>query len=85
MYSPMAGGMMGGPGMGGQGQGQERERSTWLSEDEDVWGTDPDVGPHVLGREFTDDEEPEEYDGYTERPERPSRKRPTRRVPGGGR
>jgi hypothetical protein len=83
MYSPMAGsGMMGGQGQG-QGQGQERERSTWLAEDEDVWGTDPEVGPQVLGRGYTDDEEPEEYDGYTDRPERPARKRPpTRRMPG---
>jgi hypothetical protein len=83
MYSPMAGsGMMGGQGQG-QGQGQERERSTWLAEDEDVWGTDPEVGPQVLGRGYTDDEEPEEYDGYTERPQRPTRNRPpTRRMPG---
>jgi hypothetical protein len=83
MYSPMAGGgMMGGQGQG-QGQGQERERSTWLAEDEDIWGTDPQVGPRVLGRGYTDDEEPEEYDGYTERPERSTRKRPpARRTPG---
>ncbi|HEY6497609.1 MAG TPA: hypothetical protein VIZ43_30385 [Trebonia sp.] len=83
MYSPMAGGgMMGGQGQG-QGQGQERERSTWLAEDEDIWGTDPEVGPRVLGRGYTDDEEPEEYDGYTERPERSTRKRPpARRTPG---
>jgi hypothetical protein len=81
MYSPMAGsGMMGG--QGGQGQGQERERSTWLAEDDDVWGTDPEVGPQVLGRGYTDDEEPEEYDGYTERPNRPTRNRPPRRLPG---
>jgi hypothetical protein len=80
-YTPMAGGgMMGGQGQG-QGQGQERERSTWLAEDEDIWGTDPDVGPRVLGRDDIGDEEPEEYDGYTERDERPARRRP-RRVPG---
>jgi hypothetical protein len=81
-YSPMAGGGMMGQ---GQGQGQERERSTWLAEDEDVWGTDPDVGPQVVGRDDTGDEEPEEYDGYTERPQRPSRKRAAPRVPGGQR
>ena len=82
MYSPMAGSGMMGQGQG-QGQGQERERSTWLAEDEDVWGTDPEVGPQVLGRGYTDDEEPEEYDGYTERPQRPTRNRPpTRRMPG---
>lgn len=79
MYSPMAGGgMMGGQGAG-QGQGQERERSTWLAEDEDVWGTDPEVGPRVLGRDQAGDEEPEEYDGH---PERPAGKRPIRRLPG---
>jgi hypothetical protein len=41
-------------GMGGQGGGQQqqdRERSTWLAEDEDVWGTDPDAVPAVIGRE----------------------------------
>jgi hypothetical protein len=82
MYSPMAGGgMMGGQGMG-QGQGQERERTTWLAEDEDVWGTDPDIGPEVIGRDRPDNEEPEEYDGYRERRETPVRKTPARRVPG---
>lgn len=28
---------------------QERERSTWLTEDEDVWGTDNDAPPPVIG------------------------------------
>lgn len=57
--TPMAGGM----GMGGgQGQPQERERTTWLSEDEDVWGTDPGSTPSVLGRDFGDDED--ELDTY---------------------
>ncbi len=32
---------------GGQGDEDERERSTWLSEDEDVWGNDDDV-PTVI-------------------------------------
>jgi hypothetical protein len=56
MFPPMAGGM------GGQGQQQpqERERTTWLSEDEDVWGTEPDVGLAVIGR---DDLTAEEEDG----------------------
>jgi hypothetical protein len=59
MYSPMAGGMgMGGMG-GGGGQTQERERTTWLAEDEDVWGTEPDVAPQVLGRDFVDDDDDE--------------------------
>jgi hypothetical protein len=42
-----------GPGMGGAGHGngeQERERSTWLVEDRDVWGADPALPPDVLGR-----------------------------------
>ena len=45
-FPPMAG--MGGMGMGGHPQ--ERERTTWLAEDEKVWGTNPDVGPAVIGR-----------------------------------
>jgi hypothetical protein len=50
-----AAGRMGGAGMmpmvpGGAGQGQqERERSTWLHEDEDVWGADDDVTPPLIG------------------------------------
>ncbi|WP_157751929.1 hypothetical protein [Actinoplanes derwentensis] len=46
----LPGGMM--PGMGGAGgQGeQERERSTWLVEDEKVWGADPNLPPDVIGR-----------------------------------
>ena len=44
-------------GAGGQQQQQERERTTWLAEDEDVWGTDPTVGPAVIGRDFFDDED----------------------------
>lgn len=38
--------------MGGGGHGggrQERERSTWLREDEDFWGPDDDVAPPVIG------------------------------------
>jgi hypothetical protein len=44
-------GMMGG-GMGGghgAGAGDEDEHSTWLNEDEDVWGSDTDAAPPVLG------------------------------------
>jgi hypothetical protein len=56
---------------------QERERTTWLSEDEDVWGTDPAVGPGVIGRDVVD-QEPDPYDDFddrgTQRPQRtPSR------------
>jgi hypothetical protein len=38
-------------GSGGNQQEKERERTTWLAEDEDVWGTDPDTMPAVIGRE----------------------------------
>jgi hypothetical protein len=64
--TPMMGGGMGMG--GGQQQGlQERERTTWLAEDEDVWGTEPSVGPGVLGRDFMGaDEDPDDYDEYSE-------------------
>jgi hypothetical protein len=55
---------MGGPGMGGGGQ--ERERSTWLAEDEAVWGTDPGVGRGVLGRQVDEEDEEEDTYDYTE-------------------
>jgi hypothetical protein len=63
---PGVGGMPGGgmpfmppmmPGMGGapqQGQDRDRQRSTWLKEDEKVWGTDPDCAPAVIGRRVRD-------------------------------
>ncbi|WP_420087653.1 hypothetical protein [Nocardiopsis composta] len=42
---------MGGMGAGAPGAGnQERNRSTWLTEDEKVWGTSASGGPAVLGR-----------------------------------
>jgi len=44
-FPPMMGGMGGGQGE----KPQERERQTWLSEDEAVWGTDVDAGPGVIG------------------------------------
>lgn len=57
LYPPMAGMGMGGMGMGQTGMGQERERTTWLSEDEDVWGAQPeDRPPQVLGRDVDDDD-----------------------------
>ena len=48
-----AGGPMGmpmgaGAGAGG-GQNNERERSTWLTEDEDVWGGNDETAPPVIG------------------------------------
>jgi hypothetical protein len=58
-FPPMAGS----GGMGGNQQ-QERERTTWLAEDEDVWGTEPQVGPAVLGRDFfgADEDADDEFD-----------------------
>jgi hypothetical protein len=38
------------PMMGGQGNDeQERERSTWLTEDEDVWGGSDAPPPTITG------------------------------------
>ncbi len=48
-YGGMPYGGMGG--IGGPGNEQDRERSTWLQEDDLVWGADPDVPPGVLGRQ----------------------------------
>ncbi len=39
---------MGGHGGGSEGE-EERERSTWLTEDDDVWGGDGDTAPPVIG------------------------------------
>ncbi|GAA2086240.1 hypothetical protein [Actinomadura alba] len=43
------GGMPMGAGGGQGGDGEERERTTWLTEDEDVWGADDDAAPPVIG------------------------------------
>ncbi|CNE28004.1 WXG100 family type VII secretion target [Mycobacterium tuberculosis] len=40
---------MGGARGGGSGDQNEHERSTWLTEDEDVWGGDDDTAPPVIG------------------------------------
>ncbi|WP_431885573.1 hypothetical protein [Micromonospora wenchangensis] len=48
MMPPMGG--MGGMGGAGQQGEKDRERKTWLEEDEDVWGTDPECGMAVIGR-----------------------------------
>jgi hypothetical protein len=45
MIPPMGG--MGGAGAGG---GQDRQRTTWLAEDEEVWGTDSEAVSGVIGR-----------------------------------
>ncbi|MBA9003176.1 WXG100 family type VII secretion target [Thermomonospora cellulosilytica] len=42
-------GMPMGAGGHGGGKGEERERSTWLTEDEDVWTGDQEAGPSVIG------------------------------------
>jgi hypothetical protein len=63
-YPPMAGGGMG---MGGQQGQQERERTTWLAEDEDIWGTAPTVGPASIGQDLADlDEDIDSYDDFAE-------------------
>ena len=56
MMPPMAG-------MGGQGdKQQERERTTWLAEDADVWGTDPDAAPASVGRPGSEETVEETYE-----------------------
>jgi hypothetical protein len=62
-YPPPMGGPMGGMGPTGMGQGQqggERERQTWLLEDDEIWADGDDIGPSVLGRVSHNDED-EEY------------------------
>ncbi|WP_256790242.1 hypothetical protein [Frankia sp. AvcI1] len=84
--SPMSGGMpfmpMGGMGGLGGGQGQqpkERQRNTWLTEDEEVWGTDPECAPAVVGRgDSPADAESDRPAGPTPVPPTPDRSR-TRR------
>ncbi|EME62744.1 hypothetical protein [Amycolatopsis decaplanina] len=46
-YPPTAGGA--GAGAGGDQNKGERDRTTWLTEDEETWGTDPKLPPSVLG------------------------------------
>jgi hypothetical protein len=38
------------PSRGGHGSENEDDRSTWLVEDDDVWGSDTDAAPPVLGQ-----------------------------------
>jgi hypothetical protein len=54
---------MGGMG-GGGGQEKDRERSTWLAEEEAVWGTDPDCAPAVLGRDGVLEPDLADHDGW---------------------
>ncbi|MCX2923464.1 AAWKG family protein [Streptomyces sp. NEAU-W12] len=48
-FMPPMGPMGGGSG-DQQTQSRDRERTTWLAEDEDVWGTDEGGAPQALGR-----------------------------------
>ncbi|MGX1303433.1 hypothetical protein RKD35_004921 [Streptomyces albogriseolus] len=48
-FMPPMGGM-GGAGERPQTESGDRERTTWLAEDEDVWGTDEGGAPQALGR-----------------------------------
>jgi len=41
--------MMGGAPAGHGGAEEGETHSTWLNEDEDVWGTESDAPPSVLG------------------------------------
>jgi hypothetical protein len=49
-FMPPMGGMGGLGGQGGNAD-KERERATWLAEDDEVWGTDPECSPAVVGRD----------------------------------
>jgi hypothetical protein len=75
---PMGGGW-------GNGERKERERQTWLSEDEKVWGTDQVASLGVIGRPEDAEDEMEEEETFLplgpvrsrrpapERPQRPAR------------
>ncbi|MEU3459428.1 AAWKG family protein [Streptomyces sp. NPDC006733] len=49
-FMPPMGGMPGAGGPGRQTESSDRERTTWLAEDEDVWGTEEGGTPQALGR-----------------------------------
>jgi hypothetical protein len=54
--------MMGGGGAGGGGEKpQERERQTWLSEDEEIWGTRVGVRSGAIGRLDDEVDDVEEF------------------------
>lgn len=59
MMPPMMPPMGGMGGMGGNNDQKERERQTWLSEDDEVWGANEAAGMSVIGRP---DEEGYEFD-----------------------
>ncbi|XVU26725.1 hypothetical protein ACQPZJ_06630 [Actinoplanes sp. CA-054009] len=74
---------MGGMGQMGGNQEKERERTTWLAEDEEVWGTDPDVSPAVVGRDEHGDVDGTERDPWAPAPRQPAT--PHTPARGGGR
>ncbi|MBS2538655.1 hypothetical protein KGQ20_38505, partial [Catenulispora sp. NF23] len=43
-------GGMGGMGHGAGKDGEERQRQSWIPEDQDIWGADTNVPPPVIGR-----------------------------------
>ncbi|GAA3014378.1 hypothetical protein [Actinokineospora diospyrosa] len=78
-FPPMMGGM---GGMGNRGsEEKERERTTWLSEDEKVWGTDTSVGDGVIGRPNAGDPEMDEPLVATHVHHRTTTKTPTTKTP----
>ena len=85
---PMGGGMGGmGGGGGGQNQNNERERQTWLLEEDKVWRGEAVVATAVLGRPVEDDDEPplDEWEAPTKpRPARTKPGRPGQRPTPGG-
>ncbi len=75
---PMMPPMMGGMGGAGGNDQKERERTTWLSEDEEVWGTNETAGMSVVGRPDEDDYEVDEMVvavGPVRGPRRPTKDR----------
>ncbi|MEU5941630.1 hypothetical protein ABZ807_21140 [Micromonospora sp. NPDC047548] len=77
-YMPGMPGMFGGTGQ--PNRDRDRQRSTWLKEDEKVWGTDPDCAPAVIGRRGRNRRvEDDEYDTPAdERPGSQDERRPYR-------
>jgi hypothetical protein len=76
---PMMPPMMGGMGGAGGNDQKERERTTWLSEDEEVWGVNQPAGMSVVGRPDEDDYDIDESlvaAGPVRGPRRPAKDRP---------
>ncbi|WP_436535630.1 hypothetical protein [Actinoplanes sp. HUAS TT8] len=58
--------------MGGNQEEKERERTTWLAEDEEVWGTDRDIVEAVIGRDGFDEAETPERAPWQPVPQNPN-------------